>query len=76
MQIEIELDDALFAKAKGLTGLTEASEVVRAALRSLVEREAARRLARLGGCQPGMRQIPRRRSTKSVMNTRGTERGA
>jgi hypothetical protein len=36
--------------------------VVNAALKALVEQEAARRLARLGGSQPHLKPIPRRRS--------------
>jgi Arc/MetJ family transcription regulator len=44
------------------TGLKEKSALVREALKALVEREAARRLARLGGTEPQLRPSPRRRS--------------
>jgi Arc/MetJ family transcription regulator len=49
--------------AQRLTGLTEKSAIVNAALKALVEREAARRLARLGGSQPDIEEVPRRRES-------------
>jgi Arc/MetJ family transcription regulator len=61
MRTTIALDDELLAKAQFYTGIREKSAVVHAALRALVEREAARRLARLGGSQPQLKPIPRRR---------------
>ena len=39
----------------------ERSAVIREALKALIERESARRLARLGGSQPELVTIPRRR---------------
>jgi len=62
MRTTVSLDDELMAKAQAYTGLTEKSAILKEALTALVQREAARRLARLGGSQPGMKQIPRRRS--------------
>ena len=59
MRATITLDDDLLAKAQTYTGLTEKSAVVREALKALVQREAARTLARLGGSEPGMKRIPR-----------------
>jgi len=58
----IVLDDELVAEAQNLTGIKEKSALVRAALTALIEREAARRLARLGGSEPDLRKAPRRRS--------------
>jgi Arc/MetJ family transcription regulator len=58
----LALDDALIAEAQRLTGTQEKSALVREALGALIERESARRLARLGGSQPGLAAIPRRRS--------------
>jgi Arc/MetJ family transcription regulator len=49
------------AKAQKYTGLQEKSALVREALKALVEREAARRLARLGGSMPDAKAPPRRR---------------
>jgi Arc/MetJ family transcription regulator len=55
------LDDELLAKARDYTGLREKSALVREALEALIERESARRLVRLGGTEPDLRPIPRRR---------------
>jgi Arc/MetJ family transcription regulator len=57
----IALDDALVAKAQAYTGLKEKSALLREALKALVERESARRLALLGGTEPDLRAPPRRR---------------
>jgi len=57
----LALDDDLLAVAQDFTGLTEKSALVREALKALIERESARRLARLGGSEPGLRAPPRRR---------------
>ena len=62
MRTTLSLDDALLAKARELTGLTEKSALVREGLKALIERESARRLARLGGSEPDLRPIPRRRA--------------
>ena len=63
MRTTVTLDDELVRDARELTGLSETSALVRAALTALVEREAARRLARLGGTAPdfvaGRRRRPR-----------------
>ncbi len=61
MRTTLALDDELVAKAQALTGLTEKSSLVREALKALIERESARRLARLGGSEAGLRAPPRRR---------------
>lgn len=61
MRTTIVLDDDLLAEAQNYTGIREKSAVVREALTALVQREAARRLARLGGTQPGLKAPPRRR---------------
>ena len=62
MRTTIAIDDDLLAKAQEYTGLQEKSAIVREALKALVEREAGRRLARLGGTEPQLRPVPRRRS--------------
>jgi Arc/MetJ family transcription regulator len=61
MRTTIALDDELLAAAEEYTGIREKSALIRAVLRALVEREAARRLARLGGSEPDLGPIPRRR---------------
>lgn len=61
MRTTLAIDDDLLADAQELTGLREKSALVRAALVALIERESARRLARLGGSQPQLKAVPRRR---------------
>jgi Arc/MetJ family transcription regulator len=61
MRTTIVLDDDLVKSAAAFTGLTEKSAIVREALKALVERESARRLARLGGSAPNLLVPPRRR---------------
>lgn len=63
MRTTLALDDELLAKAQAFTGLKEKSALVREALTALIERESARRLARLGGTEPNLVAPPRRRST-------------
>jgi Arc/MetJ family transcription regulator len=62
MRTTITLDDDLLERAAELTGITEKSALMREALTALIQREAARRLARLGGSSPDLQDIPRRRS--------------
>jgi Arc/MetJ family transcription regulator len=62
MRTTLALDDELVAKAQALAGLKEKSSLVREALKALIERESARRLARLGGSQSHLRAPRRRRS--------------
>ena len=61
MRTTLALDDDLVAKAQAFTGLKEKSALVREALTALIERESARRLARLGGSEPDATLAPRRR---------------
>jgi Arc/MetJ family transcription regulator len=64
MRTTLALDDELIAKAEALTGVKEKSRLVREALKALIERESSRRLARLGGSEPGLKAPPRRRLTR------------
>jgi Arc/MetJ family transcription regulator len=63
MRTTIVLDDELLAKAQALTSLHEKSSLVKEALKALIERESAKRLANLGGTEPGLEVIPRRQTT-------------
>jgi len=58
----INLDDRLLEEAMRLTGTTERTALVHEGLRALIERESARRLARLGGSEPELEAPPRRKS--------------
>jgi len=62
MRSTIAIDDDLLAKAKERTEIDETSKVVGEALKVLVARESARRLARLGGSDPGAAGPRQRRS--------------
>ena len=62
MRTVVVIDDNLLEEARRLTGLQETTAVMREALMALIERESARRLARLGGSEPDLTDIPRRRS--------------
>jgi Arc/MetJ family transcription regulator len=61
MRTTLNIDDALFEEAKQLSGLSEKAAVVREGLKALIERESARRLAKLGGTEPQATSIPRQR---------------
>jgi Arc/MetJ family transcription regulator len=58
----MNIDDQLLAEAQRITGIEEKPALVREALRALIERENARRLARLGGSEPQLRTVPRRQT--------------
>jgi Arc/MetJ family transcription regulator len=62
MRTTIALDDDLLAKAEALTGVTEKAALVREALRALIQRESAKRLALLGGTEPTLQAVPRRQT--------------
>ena len=56
------IDDKADTQAKRLTGIAEKTSLVRAGLEALIAREAEKRLANLGGTEPNLKPIPRRRS--------------
>lgn len=62
MRTTLILDDALVEQARSLTGIQEKTALVHEGLRALIAREAGSRLAKLGGSQPHLKTIPRRRS--------------
>jgi Arc/MetJ family transcription regulator len=61
MRTTITLDDELVRTAQEYTGVTEKTALIRLALTSMIQKEAARRLAALGGTMPELEDIPRRR---------------
>ncbi len=61
MRTTLNLDEDLVREAQKLTGATARTALVHAGLRALIERESARRLARLGGTEPALKAPPRRR---------------
>ena len=63
MRTTLNLDDDLLARAQAMSAITEKTDLVREGLRALIERESAKRLARLGGTEPGLAATARRKST-------------
>lgn len=62
MRTTLNIDETLLAQASDYTGETEKTTLVRLGLEALIQREAARRLAALGGTMPALTVPPRRRS--------------
>ncbi|HEV3511091.1 MAG TPA: type II toxin-antitoxin system VapB family antitoxin [Candidatus Sulfotelmatobacter sp.] len=65
MRTTVALDDDLVRKAQEFTGVEEKAALIREALKALIERESARRLASLGGTMPGLKNVPRRRMRRN-----------
>ena len=63
MRTTLNIDDELLAEAQRISGLSEKTAVVREGLMALIERDSARRLARLGASEPGLAPAPRRRNS-------------
>jgi Arc/MetJ family transcription regulator len=61
LRTTVNLDDELLDEARRLTGMSGRTAIIHEALRALVQRESARRLAKLGGSEPSLRLPPRRR---------------
>jgi Arc/MetJ family transcription regulator len=62
MRTTVTIDDELLAEAQRLSGIEERPTLLREALRALIERESARRLAALGGSEKRLKPVPRRRN--------------
>lgn len=64
MRTTVTLDETLLNRAQHLSGVEERSALLKEALNALIQRESARRLARLGGTEPQLENIARRREGK------------
>ncbi len=62
MRTTLIIEEELLNRAKELTGIEEKTALVRAGLNALIVRETGKRLASLGGSEPELRPIPRRRA--------------
>lgn len=62
MRTTLHIDDALLKRARQLTGVAEKTALVRLGLEALIALESAKRLAKLGGTEKGLRPVRRRRS--------------
>lgn len=65
MRASVTLDDDLLKMAHEYTGVTERAELLREALKSLIAREAGRRLLALAGRGPQIKQVRRRRVSEA-----------
>jgi len=61
MRTTLNIDDELLTEAQRITGLNEKTALVREGLRALIERESARRLAKLGGSEAQLESVSRRK---------------
>jgi hypothetical protein len=59
MRTTVTLDDALLARAEALSGLKRRAPLLREALKALIECKSTRRLAELGGSEPGLEPVRR-----------------
>lgn len=62
MKTTLDINDELLTKARCLTGISEKTALVSEGLRALIERESARKLASMGGSEPQLKDMPRRKS--------------
>ncbi len=60
MRTTLNIDDQILEKASKLTGIKEKTQLLHAGLKTLIERESARRLAKLAGSSSKLSGIPRR----------------
>ena len=74
MKTTLNIDNALLTRAGEYTGEKEKTALVRMGLEALIEREAARRLAALGGTMLGPTESSRRRA--ALRATAGCMKGA
>lgn len=65
MRTTITLDDDLLEEARRLSGIQDRRTLIDEGLRALIQRESSKRLARLGGSEPQLEPVPRRRSAPS-----------
>ena len=64
MRTTLNLDAELLERARRLSGIRGKTAVLHAGLEALIQRESARRLAALGGSEPELRPVPRRRARR------------
>jgi Arc/MetJ family transcription regulator len=65
MRTTVTIDDDLLAEALRISGVDGNAAVLREGLRALIERESARRLARLGGSDKKIKPVTRRRTNRA-----------
>jgi Arc/MetJ family transcription regulator len=68
MRTTLNINENLLKQAAQLSGIQEKTAVVHAGLEALIARESGKRLAALGGSEPRLRKIRRRRPHIPVAN--------
>jgi len=63
MRTTLNIEDSLIDRASKMTGIKEKTTLVKLGLEALVARESGKRLAKLGGTEKLLKQVPRRRNT-------------
>jgi Arc/MetJ family transcription regulator len=61
MRTTLNIEDNLIERATKITGIKEKTTLVKLGLEALIARESARRLAKLGGTQKQLQEVPRRK---------------
>ena len=61
MRTTLNIEDSLMDKASKMTGITEKTALIKLGLEALIARESAKRLAKMGGTQKQLQEIPRRK---------------
>jgi hypothetical protein len=59
MRITLNIEDSLIDNASELTGIKEKTTLVKLGMQALIEREAGKRLAKLGGSEKNLKMVPR-----------------
>ena len=62
MRTTLNIEDNLIDQACKMTGIKEKTTLVKLGLEALIARESGKRLAKLGGTEEQLKQVPRRRS--------------
>lgn len=62
MRTTLNIEDTLIDSASRLTGIKEKTTLVKLGLEALIARESSRRLAKLGGTEKKLKDIPRRKT--------------
>ena len=60
MRTTLNINDEIYERASKLTGITEKTQLLHEGLKTLIERESAKRLAKLGGSSPKAESVRRR----------------
>ena len=61
MRTTVTIDDEMLAKAKRYSGIDDTGALVRLGIQTVIQLEASRRLAALGGIDPSAEAGPRKR---------------